>query len=151
MIDAHFNVGKCYFDGTGVLQNQLEAITWFQKAADKGHVQSQYTLGLCYLNGWGAPKDFKMVMIWYRKAAEQGYVDALYNLGLFYATGQGTQVDEAEAYALWSVAAKTDSGAKSNLEIIRTKMSPAKIQSGLRRAEELENRIRLNLERSAIR
>jgi TPR repeat protein len=92
-----------------------------------------------------------MVMVWYRKAAEQGYVDALYNLGLFYATGQGTQVDEAEAYALWSVAAKMDSGAKSNLEIIRTKMSPAEIQSGRRRAEELENRIRLNLERSAIR
>ena len=84
-------------------------------------------------------------------AWDMGYVDALYNLGLFYATGQGTQIDEAEAYALWSVAAKTDSGAKSNLEIIRTRLSPAKLQSGRRRTEELEYRIKLNLERAALR
>jgi len=33
-----------YFNGFGVKQNKIEALVWFQKAAEQGHDQAQKTL-----------------------------------------------------------------------------------------------------------
>src|SRR5262245_40611019 len=44
--DAQFNLAQAYRLGRGVPLNLAAAQSWFERAADKGHVDAQTTLGL---------------------------------------------------------------------------------------------------------
>src|SRR5216110_3949241 len=44
--DAAFNLGQAYRLGRGVPTNIAAAITWFTRAAAKGHLDAETTLGL---------------------------------------------------------------------------------------------------------
>ena len=44
--DAAFNLGQAYRLGRGVTINLAAAQTWFERAANKGHIDAQTTLGL---------------------------------------------------------------------------------------------------------
>ena len=44
-----------------------------KKAAEQGHVDSQFILGLMYDNGYGVPEDYAEAVRWFRKSAEQGF------------------------------------------------------------------------------
>src|ERR1044071_4968773 len=44
--DAAFNLGQAYRLGKGVDLNLAAAQTWYERAADKGHLDAQTTLGL---------------------------------------------------------------------------------------------------------
>jgi TPR repeat protein len=37
-----------YDNGEGVLQDDKEAIKWYQKAAEQGHASAQFSLGVMY-------------------------------------------------------------------------------------------------------
>ena len=66
-------VGKMYLTGSGVAQNDVEAVRWFTEGA-KGFAAAgaQEALGLLYEEGRGGlPKDIAQAMRLYRKAAEQ--------------------------------------------------------------------------------
>ena len=70
--------------GSPVTLDYEKAVSWFRKAADKGHSGAQYLLGVCYENGLGVKRDVKQAEYWYRKAAEQddpAAQEALKNLG----------------------------------------------------------------------
>ena len=41
--------------GEGVPENHTEAVNWYRKAAEQGHVSAQFALGLMYVNGEGCP------------------------------------------------------------------------------------------------
>lgn len=62
-------------------KDYAEAVKWFYRAAERGHVNVQYKLGYMYYFGKGAPKNYVEAAKWLRKAAEQGHVKAQYNLG----------------------------------------------------------------------
>ena len=68
-----------------------------KKAAEQGHVDSQFILGLMYAIGEGVPEDYAEAARWYRKAAEQGHVAAQIMLGGMYARGDCVPDDDAEA------------------------------------------------------
>lgn len=85
--EAQYNLGQCYFVGSGVEQNFTLAVEWFTKAAVQGHAEAQYYLGYCHLRGLGV-KIASSIMYdchgipmyrdsiaqeWMRKAAEQGF------------------------------------------------------------------------------
>lgn len=74
-----------------------KAFSYFQKAAEKGHVNSQYMLGRCYDSGKGIRQDDAEAVKWFRKAAEQGQPEAQYQLGCCYALGRGVRQDYIEA------------------------------------------------------
>lgn len=65
-------IGNEYYDD----KNYIEAIKYFQKAAEKGNANAQYNLGCCYEYGKGVSVDYTEAVKWYRKAAEQGDEDA---------------------------------------------------------------------------
>jgi TPR repeat protein len=44
--DAEFNLGQAYRLGRGVATNLSAAKTWFERAANKGHLDAETTLGL---------------------------------------------------------------------------------------------------------
>lgn len=48
---AQNNLGSCYAGGSGVAQDFVEAVKWFELAAKGGHGPAQYNLGLCYFHG----------------------------------------------------------------------------------------------------
>ena len=46
-----------YRDGTGMPQDDTEAVKWFRKAAEQGDASAQNDLGVMYQNGRGVPQD----------------------------------------------------------------------------------------------
>jgi len=59
-----------------------EAIEWFQKAAEQGHIEAQNSLGDCYASDNYGQKDIAKAIEWYSKAAAQGHNMAKFNLNL---------------------------------------------------------------------
>lgn len=97
-VDAQYNLGVgYYYGGKGVSKDYSAAVTWFRKAADTGHPQSQCFLGLCYFKGNGVLKDNNEAFKWYRNAAEQGDAVAQSNVGACYSKGLGVAKDMTEA------------------------------------------------------
>jgi TPR repeat protein len=57
--DAEFDLGFIYSTGDNgrMPKDHVEAVKWYLKAANKGHVKAQYYLGLCCYKGEGTPQD----------------------------------------------------------------------------------------------
>ncbi len=56
IIWPHKTAGKAQFN-LGVVKDEVEAAKWYRKAADQGHLKSQYFIGLRYKAGIGVAKD----------------------------------------------------------------------------------------------
>ena len=72
MGEAQYNLGVCYYTGTGIKEDKEEAVRWYRRAAENGNAMAQYNLGNCYYTGTGIKEDKEEAVRWYRKAAEQG-------------------------------------------------------------------------------
>ena len=72
-----------------------EAVYWYRKAAEHGHVQAQNTLGLRYEKGEGVNQDYKTAAYWYQEAAKNGHTQAQNSLGFMYTEGIGVEQDYA--------------------------------------------------------
>ena len=86
-------------------EDHEEAIRWYVKAANQGHVSAQNKLGTYYMTGMGAPRDDKKAVELFAKAANQGLGDAQYNLGLMYNQGLGVPKDYRKALGWYTKAA----------------------------------------------
>jgi TPR repeat protein len=62
--------------GQGVLQDESEAVKWFQKAAAQGNPHAEYQLGTIYYAGEMAKKDYPTAFKWLSLAAAQGFKDS---------------------------------------------------------------------------
>ena len=49
--EADFRIGLLYARGEGVVRSMPDAVVWYERAADKGHVEAQYWLGTIYFDG----------------------------------------------------------------------------------------------------
>ena len=54
--EAQYNLGLCYFYGTGVAKDEVEAVKWYRKAAEQGDAKGQCNLAACYARGTGVAK-----------------------------------------------------------------------------------------------
>ena len=70
--DAQFNLGVNYDNGTGVPQNDTEAVKWYRLAAEQGVAEAQVNLGTMYGNGKGVPQNYARAYLWFSMAAAQG-------------------------------------------------------------------------------
>jgi cell division septation protein DedD len=99
--DAEFNLGQAYRLGRGVPINLAAAKTWFERAANQGHVDAETTLGLLlFQNGDQAPG-----LKWLKKAADQGEPRALLVYGTALVNGDSIPQDPVLGYAYVSRAA----------------------------------------------
>lgn len=94
---SQLEIGDRYSKGDGVGKDQMQALTWWKKAAEKGVAEAQVHLGECYELGECVPKDHTEAVKWYRRASEQGLGDAQNHLGLSYDLGNGVPLDHEEA------------------------------------------------------
>ncbi len=97
--ESQYKLGQCYASGNDVQRNDLEAIKWFLKAAEKNHAGAQLELGCYYFdksqtsptifNGMAknpayseksCEKYYNEAMKWFRKSADLGNEYAQCNL-----------------------------------------------------------------------
>ena len=103
--DAQNVLGVVYAEGRGVPQNDVEAVGWFRRAADRGYGDGAYNLGMMYANGRGVAQDDREAVAWFRRAAEQQHAGAQHELGVRYLNGQGVSRDDMEAMTWYRRAA----------------------------------------------
>jgi TPR repeat protein len=73
-----------YENGQGVIQNYIEAVKWYQLAADQGFAGAQIRLGVMYGRGQGVTRDFRKAVKCCKLAVKQGYQNACKALKDFY-------------------------------------------------------------------
>ena len=69
---AQYLLGKMYFDGVGVPQNDHLAAELYKKSAKQGNVLAQGSLGLLYGLGRGVTKDDMLAYVWLSVATANG-------------------------------------------------------------------------------
>jgi outer membrane biosynthesis protein TonB len=104
-VSAMYNVGEMYELGMGTKTDRSKSMTWYRRAADKGHPEGAYQVGYAYYWGKaGLDKDRRQAHIWFLRAAEGGSHAAMPYLAKMYSLGQGVPRDKEKA-ALWSARA----------------------------------------------
>ena len=73
--------------------SDLEAVIFLTKAANLGHLESQYELGHFYFRGRGVVKNHETAVEWWTKSAEQGHATSQNALGVCYMKGYGVYED----------------------------------------------------------
>lgn len=102
--EGQFGLGDVLMHGMG---RSAEAIDWWRKAAEQGHVGAQFNLGNAYrLGRAGGLPDAAEAAKWYRMAAEQGHPYAQFSLALALANGDGVKKDLAEAISWYRKSAE---------------------------------------------
>ncbi len=97
--EADMRIGDMYMDGDGVAQDDVRALSWYQKAADAGSIEADLTFGHLYELGIGVKQDSTQALQWYRKAADLGNAEAQYQVGSLY--GQPGSLRDYKQAALW--------------------------------------------------
>ena len=99
--DAQFNLGQAYRLGRGVQTNLAAAKTWFERAANQGHIDAETTLGLLLFQNNEQFDGLK----WLKKAAEQDEPRAQLVYGTALVNGDNVTQDPVLGYAYVSRAA----------------------------------------------
>lgn len=126
--DSEFKRAMRYSKGEGVVGDMKEACFWYQKAAEKGHVNAQLHLAAHYLEETdieetdvektGVDKNFELAFKWFLEAAMQGHTNSLCNLAIHFATGKGVEKDDESAVFWYTIAAQRGhKGAHYNLAV----------------------------------
>lgn len=77
-------LGIFLMTGRGVEPDPEEAVRWFGKAAQQGHVDGIFNMGKAFDQGAGVPENERKAVNWWKKAAAAGSRDAMYSLGRLY-------------------------------------------------------------------
>jgi TPR repeat protein len=126
--DAAFNMGQAYRLGRGVLVDLATAQSWFERAANKGHVDAQATLGLLLFQNGNQVEGLR----WLKGAAEQGDPRALLVYGTALFNGDGVPQNPVLGYAYVSrSAAQGLEPAKSTLAQMDSIMPLAQRKKGI--------------------
>ena len=96
--------------------SEKEALTWFERSAQRGYAPAEVNLAVMYSNGWGTAVNFGAAQHWLREAANQHFARAYFNLGILYLEGKGVRQDYSEAFRWFKQGAEAgDSSAQTNL------------------------------------
>ena len=130
--DAQFNLGQAYRLGRGVPINLALAKSWFERAADAGHLDAETTLGLLLFQNGQQAEGLK----WLRRAAVEGEPRALLVYGTALYNGDGVTQDRVLGYAYVSrAAAQGLAPAKDTLAQLDALMSTADRRKAAQLAE----------------
>lgn len=87
-------------------ENYEAAVQCYQKAAERGHSDSQYSLGFCYDYGKGVRQDARLAVYWYQAAAKQNNAQALFHLGVIFENGRGVPINTEAALNYYAESAR---------------------------------------------
>ena len=93
---AQFALGAHYMIGEDVKQDYAEAIRWFTKAAEQGHVGAQSALGAYYWVGRGVTKNLQRAYFWSILARAQGDETSKYRVAVISSGMRPSEILAAE-------------------------------------------------------
>lgn len=111
-----YMMGRMYWDGKVVEQDDDRAFQLQSKSAEKGFAKGQAALGFHYLFGYGTEENGTKALKWYKASAAQGEPKAYYVLGYMHSEGEGVEQDKEEALRWYKLAVEQGHVA-SNFEI----------------------------------
>ena len=83
--EAQYTLAHLYYKGLGGVDRSIpEAIAWFRRAAETGHVDSMYDLAMIILDDQNGIARKEESFYWLKKSADLGHGDAQYALGRAY-------------------------------------------------------------------
>ena len=71
--ESQVELGLRYDTGKGMPKDQVEAASWYRKAAEQNYPAAQYILALCFQSGDGVAKDWVEAYKWLLLAMKEGY------------------------------------------------------------------------------
>ncbi len=104
-MQAMFELGERYQQGTGIPKDSASAFGWYEKAANLGHLEAQKRLAQMYAHGDGVQLDQTQSTLWWHRAAEQNDPESQLELGQRYLSGNGTDRDRDDASHWFQAAA----------------------------------------------
>ncbi|WP_300542332.1 SEL1-like repeat protein [Maricaulis sp.] len=84
----------------------VQALSYFARAAERGHGQAAWKAGMIHLTGAGTPVDETEAYRFMVLSSEAGFDNGMISRAVMLATGQGTQVDGGLARTWYEEAAK---------------------------------------------
>ena len=102
-------LGNACTAGRGTKRDHVEAIQWFQRAADTAYPPAMVNLGL-RLRHRNQASDQVAAIELFRKAAEKGYASGMVWLGFSYREGTGVPCDHGEAVRWFTKAVEAGDG-----------------------------------------
>ncbi|CAB4438298.1 unnamed protein product [Rhizophagus irregularis] len=117
------NLAQCYSLGEGTEKNFEKSLSllwrrnrknfekafhWYQKAAEKDHINAMFHLANIYYDGKGTEKNFEKAFHWFQKAAEKNHTYSMFNLATCYNNGEGIAEKNFEKAFYWSHKAAED-------------------------------------------
>jgi hypothetical protein len=120
--NAQWLMGVRFDQGDGVIEDNNQALEWFNKAAKKGHLGAMFNLGAMYVRGDGVPKDIKKAHEIWQKLAKEGHAGSQFQLGLIYILGDGIDKDYVKAYSWLNIAAAKGYGESQSIKDELTKL-----------------------------
>jgi TPR repeat protein len=113
---AMFRLGSSYAKGSGVPQDDSEALTWFQLAAEQGYPAAYMALGMMFSEGKAFAPDYGAAIDWFMKSAALNDAEAQFQLGGLYRKGLGVEKNTQQAVEWYrKAAAQGHEGAKVRL------------------------------------
>lgn len=76
VVEAMHDLGELLLSSKADADDNLEAVAWLEKAADREFAPSQYFLGYCCENGIGRIQDIELAATYYEQAALSGHIHA---------------------------------------------------------------------------
>lgn len=109
---AMHDLALYYAEGRGGVEADLPtAAKWFEKAAERGVVDSQFNLGVLFESGQGLPKNMNDAFVWYSIAAAQGDQFAKTRIEVLTSTLDQAEIVSATARVKKFKPVKIDDGA----------------------------------------
>ena len=95
-----FLLGECYYHGEGDKKNNITAVYYYSKSAEKGYSYAKYMLAIMALNKETTNVSFKEAEKYLKESAESGYNSAKYKLASMVLNNQTSVItkEKAEEY-----------------------------------------------------
>ncbi len=104
--ESQYYLGLLYSaSGTGRAQNLPRAAEWYSRAAQQGHVLSQFSTGMMYQYGTGLTVDYSEAFYWLEMAAKNDLGEAQLAVSRLLANKKNPNFDPVRSY-MWFLLAR---------------------------------------------
>ncbi|CAF3743498.1 unnamed protein product, partial [Rotaria sordida] len=101
-------LGKLYSERNDYIkQNNVTALQFFQRSAEKGNPIGQAGIGMAFYHGAGIEQNYEKAFKYFQLSADQGYVEGQLMLGIMYYKGEGVKRDYKMAMKWFQAASQS--------------------------------------------
>jgi TPR repeat protein len=104
-MNGAFNCARLTQEGRGVSQDGAVALSWFEAAADLGHIEAKIVLADALIAGTFGPPDVAQAVILIQETVALGVPAGLYKLAELHVAGTGVAQDPIAAHQYFNLAA----------------------------------------------